>query len=341
MRKRKRLIHAAFWSAYLLPDLFGMITHGIQDTPPEKFWVRALGVLSVAVTTFYALSEWLLPRCLRLKGWRRLYWLSLPALWIAASFAHMHIERWIQRSYGSSDMGTAQFSDYLIGMFWFMVIAAGIAFGYLWYENQLKMREAENLRVSAELAYLRYRVNPHFLFNTLNSLYALALDKSEKTPRVVLQLAQLMRYMLQDENQETTLQSEVKYLENYLELERMRLGDHVQINMHVEGDIDGQTIAPLLLLPFVENGFKHGVNDSLQDGYVEVALKVVDEELFFYAENSKRSKLIAQSQNKPSFGLGLANVRRRLDLIYGATRYNLEIEDTDDSYRVNLYLKLK
>lgn len=339
MRKRKLLLHFLFWTAYLLPTVYEIIAQDEINLTQKSLILWILN-LSIALAVFYILTEWLVPRCMRLKGWRNIFWLSLPLFWIGISYFHIEIEKWAYQYLGLTQQRPAVLLDYLAGTFWFMVIATGITLSHMWYENQLKIRDIENLAVRVELEHLRYRVNPHFLFNTLNSLYALTLDKSDKAPKIVLQLSQLMRYMLQDESREVPLKSEIEHLENYLELERIRLDNHVQVTMHVEGEMDNQKIAPMILLPFIENSFKHGVNDSLQEGYVEVEIRISKKELFFYVENSKRTKLLSTSGRKTSPGIGLANVRRRLELLYGPEHYTLEIEDLQDNYCVSLYLKL-
>lgn len=343
MRRRKLLLHLGFWIAYLAPGLLSALMGQSNFPSTEAFIVQLTVVIVQAGTVFYLLTEWLLPLCLR-KGKRyKLLWLSLPALWILASYGNMWLESMLHQRYFSAATtleNAPNLLDYMLGMFWLMVIATGITLSHLWYENQLKIKDIENLQMRAELEYLRYRVNPHFLFNTLNNLYALTLEKSENTPQIVLRLAQLMRYMLQDEDQKVSLSSEIEHLQNYLELEKMRLGDHVQIVMNVQGEINGQLIAPMLLLPFVENSFKHGANHSFFKGYVEIAIRVVGQELFFYIENSKKAN-ISELKTKQTSGLGLINVRRRLELLYGAARFNLETEETDNKYFVNLYLNLK
>ncbi len=241
-----------------------------------------------------------------------------------------------QHYFATSQAYQPNIGEYMLGMFWLIFVSSGVTFGHLWYENQLNDKEAETLKIRAELNHLRYRISPHFLFNTLNGLYALALDQSDKTPQVVLQLAQLMRYMLQNEQDEVLLVDEINYLENYLALEKLRLGEYVKMTMNVKGVVKYQKIAPMILLPFVENSFKHGLNSSAFPGYLEIELQVTDDKIFFYVENSKKTR----SDENPKTGIGLPNVKRRLELIYGNNGYELEITNTPNKYMVNLYLQL-
>jgi hypothetical protein len=334
MIKRKALIHLVFWMAYLLPNLL----LGYDQYPSkEAFFAYLSSIIGFTIGIFYLMSECLIPLMVSAKGRGRLIWLLLPIVWILASYLNMWMEVALQRHYfdALSDY-EPNIGDYMLGVFWLIFISTGVTFGHLWYEHQLNYKEAETLKIRAELDHLRYRVSPHFLFNTLNNLYALALDGSEKTPQVVLQLSNLMRYMLQNEQDQVLLADEIAYLENYLALEKIRLGEHVKITMNVHGVIKYKKIAPMILLPFVENSFKHGLNSSAFPGYVEIELQVTGNKFFFYIENSKKNA----SDGKLKTGVGLPNVRRRLDLIYGKNSYELEITNTVNKYMVNLYLEL-
>ncbi|MBI5914883.1 MAG: histidine kinase [Bacteroidetes bacterium] len=209
-----------------------------------------------------------------------------------------------------------------------------------WYTNIRERQELVTQTMQSELRFLKSQINPHFLFNTLNSLYALTLKKSELAPDIVLKLSEMMRYMLYECNEKwVPLSKEVNYIANYLELERLRQGGRVDICFEVQGSVSDQKIAPLMFIPFIENCFKHGLGSQLTRGFVNIRLEVRGNELDLQIENSK-----AESMPKPlhhrSGGIGLVNVRRRLDLLY-PNRYQLNIEDSPNSYRVNLKLLLE
>ncbi|WP_448518506.1 sensor histidine kinase [Rhodoflexus sp.] len=335
MRKRKVLLHAAFWLIYLLPDLLnGLINFGKQSFAGYQFIL-----LAFSASVFYLLTEAILPFCLKKDQKYKHVWLLMFAFWIVASYGNMELENFIANIY-DLDAQPSDFINYLVGMFWFMLIAAGISLGQYWYEKQLQAKDVENLVIKAELANLRYRVSPHFLFNTLNNLYALTLAKSDKAPQVVLQLSQLMRYMLQDDPEKVYLKQEIDYLKSYLELEKIRLGDAATISMNISGEIKDQKIPPMTLLPFVENSFKHGLNRSVAGGYVIIEIQVTDEELFFYIENSF-AEPIALPSPAGKTGIGLKNLYRRLELLYGKERFNLEVDKQTDKYCVNFYLNFQ
>jgi two-component system LytT family sensor kinase len=178
------------------------------------------------------------------------------------------------------------------------------------FKQEKLLREIEKEKFTAELGLLKAQINPHFLFNTLNSLYALTLKGSEQASKVVLRLSGLMHYMLFEASANKVLLSdEIKYLENYIAIEQIRFAERLELSFQYSGDIEGKCIAPLLLLPFVENAFKHGIEED--SGWVTINLKVAETRLFLKVQNS----CAVQSKQKVR-GTGLSNVGRRLDLIY-------------------------
>jgi len=205
------------------------------------------------------------------------------------------------------------------------------------------LRERQNLEtqtMQSELKFLKSQINPHFLFNTLNNLYALTLKKSDLAPEIVLRLSEMMRYMLYECNEKRVLLSkEVNYIKNYLELERLRQGKSVDIHFEVSGDISDQKIAPLMFIPFLENSFKHGLSNQLTQGFVDIRLMVDDQQVDFFIENSKPESPPRQDHRRKSGGIGLVNVHRRLNLLY-PEQYELKINDTPKTYSVNLHLAL-
>ena len=206
-----------------------------------------------------------------------------------------------------------------------------------WTRSSRERQRLEAQNLQSELRFLRSQVNPHFLFNTLNSLYALTLKRSDRAPETVLKLSDMMRYMLYDSNARLVLlREEVDYVRNYLDLEKLRHGDEADIRLVIDGEIAEQRIAPMLFITFVENAFKHGLAKMLSEGYVHIALLIEGDEIRFHLENAKPS--IDVADGKPG-GIGLENVQRRLDLLYDQ-RYELHTLETEDTYAVDLYLNL-
>ncbi|WP_374949443.1 sensor histidine kinase [Mucilaginibacter sp.] len=200
-------------------------------------------------------------------------------------------------------------------------------------QQEKLLREIELQKHSAEMRLLKAQINPHFFFNTLNSLYALTLKGSELASTVVLRLSDLMHYMLYEANDQLVLlANEIKHLESYISIEEMRFADRLDLSFQCSGDIQGKSIVPLLLLPFIENAFKHGLDDN--SGWITITLKVNGNQLFMKVENSCPTAYL----NKKN-GFGLANVKRRLELSY-PSRYELQIRQGADSFEVELVIQL-
>ncbi len=215
-----------------------------------------------------------------------------------------------------------------------MLVIAIIASIALTINNHMRLIEKEKL--SAQISSLKSQINPHFLFNTLNNIYATAIDKSPQTADMVDRLSGMMRYTMKDtQNDFVPLEDEISYINNYIELQKLRLENLVKFDYHVEGNLSGLEIAPMLLIPFVENAFKHGVNAE-QDSNIRIQINAGDSELHFMAYNHKVSH---QSETIEHNGLGIANTKHRLMLLY-PTRHLLTIKDTEHDFLVSLHLDL-
>jgi len=196
--------------------------------------------------------------------------------------------------------------------------------------------EKEKLQKEIELNYLKEQVNPHFLFNSLNSIYSLSRQQSPETPDVVMQLSELMRYQLESSKKDTVLlKEELEFIENYLLLEEKRLGKRCNVEFLIGGDLLNLRIAPMLLIPFVENAIKHGVHSTNEQSTIDISATVKHSNLHFCVENSKPTLVTASIRN----GMGLENVKRRLNLLY-PNSHSLEIDDMEKVYRVNLSIDL-
>ena len=223
----------------------------------------------------------------------------------------------------------------------FLVAGGSTVFSIVsdWIKYQRDRKELQTQTMQSELKFLKSQINPHFLFNTLNNLYALTLKKSDKAPEIVIKLSEMMRYMLYECNEKSVLLSkEVHYLRNYLDLEKLRQGKKVDISFEVNGEVSDQQIAPLMFIPFLENSFKHGLNNQIASGFVKIIMTVKNSEIDFFIENSKPDSLPTQL-HKRSGGIGLVNVRRRLNLLYPGN-YTLDIRDNPNTYAINLNIQL-
>ncbi|WP_214071996.1 sensor histidine kinase [Mucilaginibacter sp. dw_454] len=216
----------------------------------------------------------------------------------------------------------------------FVLLSILLKFSVDWFLNERIQRDLENQRLTAELAFLKSQINPHFLFNSLNSIYSLAYQQSENTPGAILKLSEIMRYMLYECNDnKVDLSKELQYLQNYIDLQKIRFGNKAYIDFKVDGQVADQKIVPLLLIAFIENAFKHGIaNDATVP--ITLFINVNQQHLQFYIQNKKHTN------NRDAIGgIGLSNVKRRLDLLYPG-KYNLDIRDEIDTYTCELSLVL-
>ncbi|MEI6436305.1 MAG: histidine kinase [Bacteroidota bacterium] len=211
----------------------------------------------------------------------------------------------------------------------FMQLAIG------WFESRKLKSELMVEKQSGELALLRSQVNPHFLFNTLNNIYSLVYKKSDDAPEAVMKLSAIMRYMLYDATTDSVLlEKEIEYLKSFIELEKLRIRHNDFVEMNISGSFEGRIIAPMLLIPFIENAFKHG-SKSMGTPGIWINLLVETNQISFDVINYLRKNNTATKD--ASNGIGLTNVMRRLNLLYPG-KHRLEISEDENMYRVNLIL---
>ncbi len=208
----------------------------------------------------------------------------------------------------------------------------GLVFYFIRYSyyKELQQKELVIQNRQSELSFLRSQINPHFLFNSLNNIYSLAYKHSDKVLPAISGLSDLLRYMLYDTTEKVPLQKELDYVQKYIALQKLRFDQPVQVNLHVAGDINLVLIPPLLLIPFIENAFKHG-DVSAGDGPV-INIYTGGNKLHVHCHNKK-----GQQQKDSGGGIGLENVKRRLSLLY-PDKHLLLIEDKKDAFTVNLEL---
>ncbi|MEM9527576.1 MAG: sensor histidine kinase [Bacteroidota bacterium] len=204
-----------------------------------------------------------------------------------------------------------------------------------WYRKEQAIVSLQAEKTTTELNLLKEQINPHFFFNTLNNLYAMSLTNEAKTPDTILQLSELMRYVIYRGKEETvTLGEEKKYLQDYLELQSLRLKKQLDLRFRVEIDDEGRRIAPLLLIILLENAFKHGIEPAEEDCFLYLTLRADDQGIHFSCHNSVE----VPTPPNHSPGLGLANLRRRLDLLY-PSQHTLELQQTAQDFTAALHIQ--
>ena len=213
------------------------------------------------------------------------------------------------------------------------VLSTGIRVINQWLQSEQRTKEIANEKLQAELSFLKAQINPHFLFNTLNNIYALASTQSEHTAAAVMKLSSIMRYVLTEaRNDLVPLEKEILFTSHYIELQKMRLTDKTSIDFTIKGDPAGRQIAPLLLLPFVENAFKYGIS-TREWSPIRILLEINKDSLYFSISNHKH--LNTSLKMTDNTGIGINNTRRRLDLLYEG-RYELIIDDKTNDFSVHL-----
>jgi LytS/YehU family sensor histidine kinase len=217
-----------------------------------------------------------------------------------------------------------------------------------WMGENKRVARLEKTQLETELRFLRSQISPHFFFNTLNNIYSLSLSKSEKTPETILKLSELMRYLLYETKPNLqSLEKEITCVRNYLDLEKIRYGEKLKIEFEVMGNVENKKLAPMLLIPFIENAFKHGVNKSRGNVFIKIALNIENDILYFRSCNSlpnleyTKNLSIQEFKKHLAGGIGIANVKKRLALGYNKEDYDLEIKEENQEFIVNLKLRLK
>lgn len=207
-----------------------------------------------------------------------------------------------------------------------------------YYSDQKDIIQLKEQKKATELNLLKHQLNPHFLFNTLNNLYALALKKSDKTPEIIAKLSEILDYMLyQCKDKYVPINKEIELLENYIVLEKVRYGNRVaiafekQINSNVK-------IAPLILLNFVENAFKHGVSQELNNALIELSISTTNDEIVFKLKNTK-PQFYSENKNGDKASIGMQNTKKQLDLLY-PNAYSLKVNNSNLDYALELKIKL-
>ncbi len=341
-RRYRPLIHAALWLAYLFAYafLYYLIYESVNFPKALMqysftFWID---ILVAYLTVYFLIPRYLLQK--RYKAFLGLFLLS------AAFFILLQRVVYIYGLYGimyPEHQSKLVFWRFNFVYIFFNIYAMPAIFAVVklveyWIVNQRRNQQLKEEKMDAELKFLKSQIHPHFLFNTLNNLYALTLDKSEKAPEIVLRLSDLLSYMLYDCNARAVpLRKEIQLLSDYIELEKIRYQDGVQIDIEVEKDLPDIFVPPLLLIPFVENAFKHGMSRKISKPWVKIDLKINAGNLLFEVKNNQAEQL----HEKESYteGIGLKNVKRRLDLIY-PERYSLNVHSGEDEFAIQLIIPL-
>nr|WP_317208799.1 sensor histidine kinase [Flavobacterium algicola] len=231
--------------------------------------------------------------------------------------------------------------DMMIGELYVITFVTAIKITLDFLKETKRVADLEKVQLETELLFLKTQISPHFFFNTLNNIYSLAVENSKKTPKIILKLSELMRYLLYDTaNKKQTLENEILCIQNYIDLERIRHNDELEVDMAISGDIQDKEIAPILLLSFIENAFKHGAHKNIGKVKIDISLIIRKEFLYFRVSNPMPLKTQHAERFNHSSGIGLENVKKRLALGYKNSDYKLLINNDENTFVVKLKIKV-
>lgn len=332
------VLHAFLWVVYFMAILYE------RDLVSERTGEPAVLRLEDFVFTInyflvvIAINYWLLPRYLYRK--RYLLFLGLSTLLLAVAIL---VEEYVMEGifYANTRRAT-----YFTGFFRTLMdigptILFFVGFKLAWdnLKKQSDLEVAEREKTESQLQFLKAQLNPHFLFNNLNNVYAYAQERSPKTPEIILQLSGLMRYMLYESRDNfVPLSKELKYLSDFIRLQELQMEGRGHVDYVVEGRVQAQQIAPFILIAFVENCFKHSLSSQAQNISIQIMAHVIENRLLFHCANTY-AKTVSRADGYLGRGIGLDNVRKRLQLLYPGS-HRLDIYTREGTYFVDLELDL-
>lgn len=332
------LVHVIFWLLFihLVFDIAGLYDFFQELYQEGEFIDEAFILLPIMMSLFYWNSHFLIPKYLNQKSWKK-YLFTLTLSFIFSIFLGYGIACFLDHLGFEFNLEAEEVVDFL-AQFNILVIGISTSLGLskITMENTAQKKEAQAKQQTAELKYLTAQVNPHFLHNTLNTIYSLANDETApKTQDAILKLSTMMRYMVKESSQtKVTLQKEIAFLQEFVDLQKMRLAGAIPVDFNIKGKIEQQQIAPLLLITIIENTFKHGIQyHPPQPIFIELSIESA--RLHLLTSNVFNSKKATSE-----IGTGLDNLRKRLTYLY-PDKHQLIITKTDELFEVLLIIHLK
>lgn len=333
------LLHLILWLVFIqvLFDIGGLyysaqvlVSSGAREVDD------AFIAIPVLVTLFYGNSLWLAPRFLKKGSWLK-YILGLLVSYAMAVVISYGLFVWVEESGGTFEIDRHEFLDGAL-VIYPIVLMASLSWSVtkMAYYNSEQEKLARKGQQEAELKVLTSQFNPHFLFNTLNGLYALSSsEKATQTTEAILKLSEIMRYPInKGDDKSVALIEEVKFIEDYIDLQRIRLGDDYPVSFEKSDSLEGIEIIPLCLMPLVENAFKYGVSQRYKTP-ISLKIKIADEHLYFTVSNQ-----IVQEKHEPSFQSGIKNLKSRLEIVY-PNQCELLLDKSENDFTASLKISLQ
>lgn len=337
-RQKKIILHILCCIVFLsLPIILARDSETLYETLHEAHTQKDFIAYALMIGAFYLNYFVLIPRLYYKNKTFIFFVLTQVACFVVIAFLlsliHFQSEQWQHSHWPRFHQPRIPvFAELKHHLFLYMVVV----FVSLTLNISQRWQITEKEKVNAELSYLKAQINPHFLFNTLNSIYSLSIQKSDNAPDAIVKLSEMMRYILTDAAQPfVSLKKELHQIDNYIDLQKIRLGKTVEINYTISGSADKQQIAPLILIHFIENAFKHGVNPD-ESSEINIAVAIRDNVLNFKISNKKVN---SDHNNELNPGTGIENARTRLQILY-PEKHQLLIMDTTEKFTVEINLTL-
>ncbi|MCG8309585.1 MAG: histidine kinase [Cytophagales bacterium] len=337
-QKSRWLLHLIFWSAVLV---FYTFFFGYKNVNYKITFSFVIILLPVTIITTYFLNYELIPNYLFKKRYAEffLYFIYTLIVSFYIEMATVMVIFIVVAELKMEELHPSNTNALFLIAGMYVVVFLGVAVKLVnqYHSSRLEIQKLNRDKMEAELKFLKTQLHPHFLFNTLNNLYSLTLEKSDRASDVVLKLSGLLDYILYECNAEmVALDKEIKQIGNYITLEKLRFEDRLEVDFGFHGSSPEVMIPPMLLMTLVENSFKHGVSRTMKRSWIRIELKVESDRLLFDIKNSRHN--IMNSERELSGGIGLQNLRNRLQLIY-KDDFKLEISNDERSYEVQLEIK--
>ncbi|MCA0364375.1 MAG: histidine kinase [Bacteroidetes bacterium] len=326
------LFHLLFWFYWLLLPILNSIMD--NDTHRLELLTSILPANLLSLPFFYINTEILIKRFFSKNQLTR-YFLSLLVLFVVYLILYVLLKDYLMDKYPVKVYDSRTLFPVVF------IISMSTLYGVIviMVNQSKKDSEEKEEKLKSELSFLRSQISPHFIFNVLNSIVYLIRTKSDRAENVTIELSNLIRYMLyESENKQVLLEKEIEYLKNYIELQKIRFGDDVNINLKIEGTPGTLFIEPMLLIPFVENAFKHGVG-FIKNPEIDIWLNITSPNNFRFKVSNKIGPE-KENQKDSNSGIGLKNVKRRIELLYPESN-NLKVKNNDAVFEIDLSLGLK
>ncbi|MCX2745332.1 histidine kinase [Mangrovivirga sp. M17] len=330
------LLHIIFWGLFISYQLYDY-TRYLSFDKAALFLLYPMSFnFAISYVHYFFVLPYLLKKNKLLKyiGLTLLLFLIFGAIRIA--FDEYTVAKASPDPAYYEQIHVARILSILWGFISFMVFTSMIKLTANWYDLESKRKQLQNEKLTAELNHLKAQINPHFLFNTLHNLNYLTLRKSDEASGVIIKLSNIMRYMIYEANKENVpIYNEINYMKDYIDLEKIRLNKNFKLDLNTSGLDKNITIAPLLLITFLENAFKHGVSDRANNCWIKIKIEAYNNALTYTVANSK----VKISNNQNASGFGLDNLKKRLALQYPDS-HKLSISQNEDEFKTKLTLNL-